>query len=501
VKAPLSLLVRLSAVLFLPIRRLTGPLHRRRRSLSDDEEERERVLPPLPPPWSADDRWYRGDSPPRRHNQLTPLPHGDAYFADLIPALEAAEQRITIAGWCLTPLMDLAHGQGKLVAELLREASMHAEVYVILWSGAPAFFEPDIHYVERVRRTLLRIAPRVRCELDRRAKFSHDHHQKAVTIDGRIAYVGGIDLTTFQGDRWDSPAHPLRFGPSWHDIQIRLEGEVVRDVEENFCQRWNAVTGDRLTAIEPVVDPAWDTPAQLLRTVPAGFYGFAPFGIHGIRHAVLHAIEQAQHFIYLENQYLWAPEVVDALRDAMDRHRGQRFRIVIVLPARAYSGRYDNDLHVRSLRDADRDGTAFEAYSLYSGGPGAGTTGFAYHPIYVHAKIAVIDDEWFAVGSANLNRRGLATDTEIAVQSPAPEIARQLRIQLWSEHLGLPEEQIAGRDPIDLIDHQWKSIAAERYRCLLAGTPPTPGQVVRYVADTHPLGRLLDRVQSATLEH
>lgn len=104
---------------------------------------------------------------------------------------------------------------------------------------------------EELRRILLAVAPRVLCELDRRASLSHDHHQKAVTIDGRVAYVGGMDLCTFQGDRWDTADHELRFGPNWHDVQVLVRGEVVADAEENFCQRWNAAVGDDLAPLPP----------------------------------------------------------------------------------------------------------------------------------------------------------------------------------------------------------------------------------------------------------
>ena len=56
------------------------------------------------------------------------------------------------------------------------------------------------------------------CELDRTAALSHCHHQKAIVIDGEFAFVGGIDLTTFAGDRWDKPEHHLRASVNWHDV-------------------------------------------------------------------------------------------------------------------------------------------------------------------------------------------------------------------------------------------------------------------------------------------
>jgi len=65
------------------------------------------------------------------------------------------------------------------------------------------------------------------CYLDSSAKPSHCHHQKTIIIDARVAFVGGMDLTTFMGDRFDSSKHPLRAGINWHDVQLKLEGEAV----------------------------------------------------------------------------------------------------------------------------------------------------------------------------------------------------------------------------------------------------------------------------------
>jgi len=495
-----SALTRISGTAFLPLRRLAGPLHRRRRVLEGDQNDR---LSPLSPPWD-DNRWFRGGTPPRQHNAIEPLLHGQEYFRDLHQSLLSARTRVTICGWSLTPLIPLLRGEGEgdsILAEVLREVSARADVYVLLWCGAPALFQPTQKMTDEARDTLLKIAPRVHCRLDHRASFSHDHHQKAVTIDGEVAYVGGMDLSTFQGDRWDTGEHPLRFGPNWHDVQVRLDGEVVGDVERNFLERWTVVTGEQLAPLPAAeLDPSWNTPAQIVRTVPEGFYPFAPQGEFGIHHAMVAAIERAEKFVYLENQYIWAPEIVDALTQAMNRSRSGPFRVVMVLPAKAYSGKYDNDEHVRLLSRVDNGRGIFHAYSLYSGGPAISSTGYGYQPIYVHAKVSIVDDEWFSVGSANLNRRGLATDTEMNVQSIAPDVARNLRVRLWSEHLGLPESDIAAADPFSLVDHQWRDAAREmEQQVKVAGIPPA-GNVRAYVPGHNPGSRLLDMVQTVTLE-
>ena len=58
-------------------------------------------------------------------------------------------------------------------------------------------------------------------------------------------------------------------------------------------------------------------------------------------------------------------------------------------------------------------------------------------PIYVHAKVAIIDDVWSTMGSGNLNNRGMRDDTEMNVAVLDAELAHGLRLMLWAEHLGL----------------------------------------------------------------
>ncbi|MDQ2741833.1 MAG: phospholipase D family protein [Chloroflexota bacterium] len=496
---------RLSTLLFLPVRTVLGRFHRRRHTLTQARAAHPESYPPLPPPWSADNRWFPGGCPPRARNELVPLIHGVEYFTDLVAELQTAQQRVTICEWCLTPLMALLRENREgadILADALRQVSQRVQVYVLLWSGAPSLFEPTTHMVKEAQETLLHVAPLVECRLDHRAAFSHDHHQKAVTIDGRVAYVGGIDLTTFQGDRWDTAQHPLRFGPNWHDVQARIRGEAVQDVEENFCQRWNAVTGEHLQPLPaPEPDPAWLTPVQVVRTVPAGFYPFAPNGEYGIAHAYLTALRRAERFIYLENQYLWSPEIVDALIEAMNRPHNGPFRIAVVLPARAYSGKYDNDEHVRRLNAVDAGRGIFHAYSIYAHGPAFGKTGYRYLPIYVHAKVAIVDDQWLTIGSANLNGRGLATDTEMNVQAVDPAVARALRVRLWAEHLGMTLDEVAAADPSALIDGPWKAVSSRMAAAVHARSIPPGGQAFPYTPGANPGSRAMDVLESLTLEH
>src|SRR5437762_13522153 len=99
----------------------------------------------------------------------------------------------------------------------------------------------------------------------------HCHHEKVVVIDDRVAFVGGIDLTPYAGDRFETPAHRARGEVGWHDAVAVLRGPVVADVARHFGERWEAVTG---VSPPPPKQPrrAGEVEVQFVRTVPEHVY-------------------------------------------------------------------------------------------------------------------------------------------------------------------------------------------------------------------------------------
>ncbi|HYM15015.1 MAG TPA: phospholipase D family protein [Dehalococcoidia bacterium] len=484
------------------------PLLRRRRARSL-RQGGDNTPRPAPAAWWGDEpRWFGGGVPPRARNRVTPLIDGEAFFSQLHAALLAARQYVYITGWCLTPHVPLLRDapddliRTRLIS-VLSETAARAPVRILLWGGAPAVIQPTRSAVRDVARTIKEQGSGdIICCLDTTAQMSHCHHQKSVIIDGQLAFVGGIDLTTFAGDRWDARDHPLRAGVNWHDAAVLIEGEAVADVERNFRQRWEAVAHDAaLPHAEPATDAAWHTPAQIVRTIPSGRYPFAPSGEFGIQHAYVELIRRAREFVYLESQYLWSPIVMDALLRAIARPPSPSFRIVIVLPARATSGKWDNDQHVEMLRKADGGRGVVEVYSLFTSGPTTGVKPFRYRPVYVHAKVGVIDDEWLIIGSANLNDRGFETDSELDVIAHDRDLARGLRVDLWSEHLGLDRGEVGHRDPGELIDGAWRGRAAANALVIQQGERSLDSSVHLYHPGRAPGAWILDEAETLTFEH
>ena len=146
-----------------------------------------------------------------------------------------------------------------------------------------------------------------------------------------------------------------------------------------------------------------------MRTVPEKLYDFAPRGDFRIIEAYLRALRSAQHLVYLENQFLWSPEIVNILADKLRRPPTDEFRVVIMLPGRPNTGEDDTRGQLALLADADGDQRRFLATTIRA------RSGNTSDRVYVHAKVGIVDDRWLTLGSANLNAHSFFNDTEVNV--------------------------------------------------------------------------------------
>jgi phosphatidylserine/phosphatidylglycerophosphate/cardiolipin synthase-like enzyme len=223
--------------------------------------------------------------------------------------------------------------------------------------GAPApVFHPTRREVRDGIETLTR-GTRIRCEPGPREHPFHCHHEKTVIVDGEIAFVGGIDMTDYAGDRFDTSDHPARRRLGWHDVATRLRGPAVLDVHDHFALRWRALTGERLRRPATPLH-AGDHMVQIVRTVAEGMYPDVTHGDFRILESYVRAIRSARHYIYLENQFLWSPEIVALLVDKLRRPPTPDFRLVILLPARSNNGQDDTMGQLAVLTAADDGGSA-----------------------------------------------------------------------------------------------------------------------------------------------
>jgi phosphatidylserine/phosphatidylglycerophosphate/cardiolipin synthase-like enzyme len=421
----------------------------------------ERVLDP-----PDDGIWAAGDPPPREGCALDVLVDGAVALPAIAEAIEGAHRFVHITGWHIAPHFEVERSPGLSIGALLAELAERIDVRVLVWAGAPLpAFHPTRSDVRDAVATLTRNT-RIRCQPDPREHPVHCHHEKTITIDGDVAFVGGIDLTDSAGDRFDSSDHPARRKIGWHDVGSRLRGPAVADVHDHFATRWFAVTGERLE--RPAPPPrAGDSTVQVVRTVAEDMYDEFPRGDFRIFESYMRALRAARRLIYLENQFLWSPEIVAVLADKLRNPPTSDFRLVVLLPARANNGQDDTRGQLGVLAEADDGNDRFLAATLRS------RTGSRDDPLYVHAKVGIVDDRWLTIGSANLNAHSLLNDTEMNVVTDDADLARATRVRLWAEHLELDEGTVADSDPVALVDERWRPIAAEQLARRDSGVPPS----------------------------
>ncbi len=421
-------------------------------------------------------------------NRAEPLIHGATYFDRLVDEVDAlgAGDHLFFTDWRGDPDEKL-RDEGPTIRDLFwRAAERGVVVKGLVWRSHLDKCQDSEEENEHLGEAIEEAGGEVL--LDQRVRFGGSHHQKLVVLRHPaepardVAFAGGIDLCHSRRDdashRGDPQAVQMskRYGdrPPWHDVQLELRGPVVGALDHTFRERWNdpapldtlspiAWIEDKLRGADlkpgelpeqPPDPPVCGSHAvQVLRTYPdAHFeYDFAPHGERSVARGYSKAVRRARRLIYLEDQYLWSKRVARLFARALEEN--PELHLVAVVP------RYPdvdgalalppNMVGRRQAIDACKEASP-ERVHIFDVENHQGT------PVYVHAKVCVIDDTWASVGSDNFNRRSWTHDSELscAVLDENGEFARDLRLRLMREHLdrddddGLADPEAAVREMV-----------------------------------------------------
>lgn len=430
-------------------------------------------------------------------NRVEPLIHGATYFDRL--AAEVSEMRrgdhLFFTDWRGDP-DERMRVDGPTIAQLFCQAAERGVVVKgLMWRSHLDRFA----YSEEENRHLGDVIEAAGGEvlLDQRVRIGGSHHQKLVVLrhpgapERDVAFAGGIDLCHSRRDDADHHGDPQsmrmarQYGehPPWHDVQLRIQGPAVGSLDFTFRERWtDPAPLDMLSPIAWIADkfrrsdlsagtlppqppdppPCGRQAVQVLRTYPdAHFeYAFAPHGERSVARGYTKAVQRARSLIYLEDQYLWSKQVSQLFADALANNPD--LHLIAVVPRHPdVDGRWalppnqvGRQQAIETCRAADPRRVHIFDIENHMG-----------TPVYVHAKVCVIDDVWACVGSDNFNRRSWTHDSELSCavlddtrdqrepRDPAGRgdgarvFARNLRLRLLAEHLDL-----APHDDVDLID-------------------------------------------------
>lgn len=224
--------------------------------------------------------------------------------------------------------------------------------------------------------------------------FTRDH-RKIVVIDGRIAYIGGMNVADYY----------IKGTPqvgSWHDMHCRIDGSAVNELQAIFLRIWNKVSGQNIQgakyyrSIYDNGDYSQGLKADTTRTKGRKMVGIINreprTSSEIIRTFYISAINAAQDSIKLINPYLTLNHSIrKALRKAVSR--GVKVEILI---------------STRSDIPLTPDCGFYNAHQLMK----QGCKVWMYTPGFHHTKIILVDGKCCTVGSANLNARSLSWDME-----------------------------------------------------------------------------------------
>jgi phosphatidylserine/phosphatidylglycerophosphate/cardiolipin synthase-like enzyme len=435
-------------------------------------------------------------------NLVETLVHGATYFGRLLEEIRGlgAGDELFFTDWRGDPDQRLAAGPDTEVGAVLAAAAGRGVmVKGLVWRshldklGFSA--RENRHLGEQVN------AAGGEVLLDQRVRLGGSHHQKLVVIRHGsgpyrdIAFVGGIDLchsrrdeADHDGDRQHQTMAPV-YGPRppWHDAQLAIQGPAVGDLDFCFRERWDdrsplsrdpaGIAHDllrhthRKASVLPAMHadppPRGSQAVQVLRTYARrhGGYPFAPQGERSVARGFRKAIARARRLIYIEDQFLWSTDVANVIAGALVA--APSLHLIVVLP------RYFDQASTLTLRPNQVGREQAVSVLLDAAGDRVAIYDIENEegvPVYVHAKISVIDDVWASVGSDNFNRRSWSHDSEISCavideerdsRTPvdpaglgdgARRFARDLRLKLWREHLGRQDGDDADLlDPVDAV--------------------------------------------------
>ena len=380
------------------------------------------------------------------NNQITLLENGEGYFPVLEAALNRAEHEIYLISYIFKD-----DTIGQRIAEALRRAALRGVRTRVLIDGFGSDDLPEtmIADLDAAGVMVMKFRPKISPWTLRRRRLRR-LHQKIVIVDQSSAFVGGINIV----DDFDTPDQTL----SRYDYAVHVEGPLVRDILVSTRRLWSRVNWTRFRT--------WSRDRD--RRVPFPESGGSMRAAFLVRNNILHrrdiedaylqAIEQSQSEIIIANAYFFPGlKFRHALMDAA----GRGVRVVLLLQGKK---------EYRLLYYASK--------ALYGSFLDAGIEIHEYHNSLMHAKVAVIDEQWSTVGSSNLDPFSLLLSLEANVVVDDKNFAGTLKRSI-SKSIAAGAHQIRPNSwkaqPIRLRIMSWLCYGLLRFMTGMTGYAPGKG--------------------------
>ncbi len=339
---------------------------------------------------------------PVEGNRIALLKNGAEFFPALEADIDAAAADIRLETYIFVE--DVT---GLRIANALMRAAARGVNVRVMIDGFGSRTTPAAFF-ERMRQSgvEVHIYLPVRTVFDYRRYRVRRLHRKIVLIDGKYAYIGGINIIDDFNENLS--AHMPRY-----DYAVRLEGPILADIYPSVQQLWQKI---RWFNLKQRTRRARIPEVSQLPVGPSALVFIARDNLRSrrsIERAYIAAIDHAKNEVLVASSYFFPGR---KLRNALVNASRRGVLVTILL-----QGAADHLI----LQMATR--------ALYDKFLGAGVAIYEYQPAMLHGKVAVIDGRWATVGSSNLDPFSLLVNREANVVAIDVDFAETLRASVMAE--------------------------------------------------------------------
>ena len=343
-------------------------------------------------------------------NHVRPLVNGDEAFPAMLAAIESAKKSISLSSY----IFDNDPTGGQFAAALGRAVKRGVAVRVLIDSAGARYSWPSvIHELRRSKVTVARFLPSLAPW--RVMTLNLRNHRKLLAVDGQIAFTGGMNIR--HGNVLAaSPRQPVQ------DLQFRVEGPLVAQLQAAFANDWAFTTGEILHGEVWFPEPRPTGRGVIARVITDG----PDADFETLRLTLLAALVEAQTSVQILTPY-FLPDT--ALITALNLAALRGVRVDIVLPAK-------NNLPYVHWASRAMWWQVLER----------GCHIWLTPPPFDHSKLMIVDGHWVLLGSANWDARSLRLNFELNVECYGREFAHEMTAVLGKKLHGAREVTLAEVD-------------------------------------------------------
>jgi len=349
-------------------------------------------------------------------NKATVLQDGAATYAAMFAAIRKSRDHINLESYIIED-----DEIGRQFADLLLEQQGRGVQVNVIYDSVGGFNTPKAFF-ERLTQggiEVLEFNPVNPLAAKKSWLINNRDHRKLLVVDGRTAFIGGINISSVYSSGSISTRKVKAAGNAaeWRDTDVQIEGPVVGELQKLFLETWAKQHGKPLAGKEyfPLLTAQGKDIVRAIGSTPDDPYSLMYL-------TLISAIGNAEQQVYLTIAYFVPdPQLLKALTDAA----GRGVDVKLILPSHSDSA------------------TVFHAgRSHYSTLLEAGVKLYERRGALLHSKTALIDGVWSTIGSTNLDWRSFLDNDEINAVIIGREFAQQMQAMFAKD--------LAESDAIDL---------------------------------------------------